>query len=244
MKNHMANSHPDCKEVAGWDAEKSKKKKKRKVPVHNGDEPADVGKDREANHQSAIVCLICEHQGQDQSSDVNDARTFPHLQALLDHQRAKHFGSHSQIKPDWCHDNDNASLNYQKAVINEKETGAVPEESTTFFGNCSICGVSYSSKLERMLHDLEFIPTSSTTAATETTKGHSKSTESASCDVNKNAMQPEQYNLPTDENLHPVLNWKCTYCNKLFRNVRDRLQHENFCSTKHIVHVKPYRLCR
>jgi hypothetical protein len=244
MKNHMVNSHPGCKEVAAWDAEKSKKKKKRKVPVRNGDKPADVGKDREANQQSAIVCLICEHQGQDQSADVNGARTFSHLQALLDHQRAKHFGSHSHIKPDWCHDNDNASLNYPKVVINDKERGAVLEESTTFFGKCSICGVYYSSKLERMLHDLEFIPTSSTTAATETTKGHSKSTESASCDVNKNAMQPEQYNLPTDENLHPVLNWKCTYCNKLFRNVRDRLQHENFCSTKRIVHVKPSRLCR
>ncbi|KAL7488714.1 hypothetical protein ACHAW6_014305 [Cyclotella cf. meneghiniana] len=222
VKNHMVNSHPDCKEVAAWDGQKRKKKKKQTVPSRNGDEPADVGEDWKVNQQSsgdtsaisnssgsAIVCLICEHQGRDQSSDVDGARKFPHLQALLDHQRAKHFGSHAHIKPDWYHHDDNASHNNPKVARNENEKWAVSGESTSFFGNCSICDAFYSSELERKLHDLEFIPPSFSTAATETTKEHSISTESALFDLNKKAMPSEQYKLPIDENLQPALNWKC-----------------------------------
>ncbi|KAL3781121.1 hypothetical protein HJC23_001428 [Cyclotella cryptica] len=249
LKNHMVNSHPDCKEVAAWCAEKSKKKKKPRVHAHNLNNDVDVNEHQETNQQSSkdtsdsftpsaspIVCSICENHCQDESSNLYESRTFPHLQALLDHKRAKHFGFHSHIKPDWCNAN-NAVHNNPNVASNEKKAGAVQEEST-FFGNCSICGVSYSSEQDRTMHDLEFVPSSSSAAATVgVSNQHLKSTESASCAVNNEA------HLPLEENSQPALNHKCAYCTKLFRNARDRLQHENFCSTQHFVDVKPSRLC-
>jgi len=208
LKNHMLNTHPDCKEVASWAAKKSKKNKKHKVKVS-------VGCDREGtnkanseesaqqhevstevnNIEAPVICSICEEVRLKDPSVNETPRTFPHMQALLDHQRAKHFGSHSDIKPDWCNSCDSEAQT-------DRHGNTEGSNSISNLGSCSICGMSYSSEAEKLQHELEFVPYPSL----QSTSGEPK---------------------------HALIDsFKCKYCSKSFKGVRAQQQHENFCLTR------------
>lgn len=162
----MLNTHPDCKEVAAWVAKKSKKNKKHKVKVSVG-----VGCDREGTNRAnseesaqqhgvstevnnikvPVICSICEEVRLKDPSVNETPRTFPHMQALLDHQRAKHFGSHSDIKPDWYN-------NCDSEAQTDRHGNTEGSTSNSDLGSCSNCGMSYSSEAEKLQHELEFVP--------------------------------------------------------------------------------------
>lgn len=145
LKNHMLCSHPSCEEVLTFKAgKKSRKKRKATDDGDEGDSQSQQTSSTTDNEDAGppYICRICISE-----------RTFPHKQALLDHQRAKHLGNHVDIKPDWYR---------ASSTSNEhKNNGS--------FGECPICNLSYSSETEKTRHTMEFVPVPSSTA----TKGTS-----------------------------------------------------------------------
>jgi hypothetical protein len=199
LKNHMINTHSDCPEVAAWTVKKSKKNKKCK-PTSNDygdDEKSNAMATQRNNNDAPLTCSMCE--------ESNNARTFPHQQALLDHQRAKHFGSHNDIKPDWCSldikSNSNANDD-NGSEIREVSIEKECNQEGSHVGKCTICGVSYMSEAEKIKHNLEFVPSISMA----------------------NVVLPG--NL-----LDESVDYKCNFCKKQFRGLRAQRQHENFCFT-------------
>ena len=166
LKNHMLNVHPNCKEVASLAAKKILKKKS-KVPANENGEGEVVDSNMNSAPQQSnvnlstkcstnktpLTCSICEVQKQNDPKTNGTPRTFPHVQALRDHQRAKHFGSHTDIKPDWC----NTGKNYEKTASND-----LVAVEQIISGACSVCGIKYSSEADRAKHELEFVPLPST----------------------------------------------------------------------------------
>ncbi|KAL7448177.1 hypothetical protein ACHAWC_000418, partial [Mediolabrus comicus] len=109
LKNHIICSHPDCDEAIAWaNSKKNKKGKKRKLKIASGD-TSDLSNENQQQSTKQqqdimatggqIVCKICESQ-KTAGDKAQPMRIFPHLQALIDHQRAKHNGVHKDIKPD------------------------------------------------------------------------------------------------------------------------------------------------
>eukprot|EP00956_Cyclotella_meneghiniana_P010176 scaffold14046_cov76-Cyclotella_meneghiniana.AAC.5 len=207
LKNHMINTHPDCKEVASWAAKKSKKNKKNKVRVGYDEEGASRANSEESSLQhevstkvnttvAPLICSMCEDVRLKDPLVNETARTFPHVQALLDHQRAKHFGSHSDIKPDWCNSCDSEAQT-------DRYGNTEGSQSNSDLGSCSICGISYSSEAEKLQHELEFVP------------------------------YPLLRSTSGDGPNHAAIDsFKCKYCSKPFKGVRAQQQHENFCLTR------------
>ena len=144
LKNHMLNVHHGCKEVLAWATKNGKKGKKRvntDISVENYS--------RQLN-DLPFICSMCEEDRQTNPSSNDIGRVFPHMQALLDHQRAKHFGSHSNIKPDWYTKNDN--------LAKTKQSSAHHVENADEIYACLVCDASYFTDAERIHHELEFLP--------------------------------------------------------------------------------------
>ena len=217
LKNHMLNTHPECKEVASW-ATKKKSKKKYKASANDKGEVVDNYKISEAStqqsnsdkmlvgissHGSLLTCSICKEQKQSDPMQNSNPRTFPYMQALLDHQKAKHFGSHTDIKPDWCNPENNSEQTPSKdAIAVHNQTGNAQKVIT---GTCSVCGIQYSSEAAKLKHELEFIPLPS--------------------------MQSHQ-SLQKETVHDGTVSFECKYCSKPFRGLRAQRQHENFCATR------------
>lgn len=215
LKNHLLSLHPTCEEVRTWNIEKSQKRNKRRKLNNegncNGENPIDDVKNismRQSDDKAALrdsdgdgiqgppwICSLCDSQRR-----IAMQRKFPHKDALLAHQQAKHFGSHLNIKPDW-HQNEHVKEINITDESHDSETGGDKGCSRS----CPICDKKFISDNEESLHAMEFLPSNSA-LATATTQ------QFASKDI-------LQSNRST-----------CTYCSRSFGGVRARLQHENFCS--------------
>lgn len=215
-------THPDCEEVRAWKLEKSKKKnRKRKMKdeaggddnirmqqsnVSNDDSKASTLHSTGAGLRSPTwICTMCKT-----TREQTATRTFPHKQALLDHQRAKHFGNHLDIKPDWHHGGDNVetSKSDEDANIINPGQGNTPSDggASATHGSCSICDQPYSTEMDKLRHEMIFLPTSSEIAKTVAQRF-----------MNGDIIQSNN-------------EFKCCHCSKSFRELRAKRQHENFCS--------------
>ena len=224
LKNHMFSSHPDCDEVRMWNLEKmsKKKSKKRKLKDDHGVSSNDSGKEGREQPTLSIniktfnnkgdaelqgppwICNMCKQ------TEVS-TRVFPHKQALLDHQRAKHFGVHVDIKPDWQREKtaEKFSSNNDDAVNQEGSNNA--KES------CPICDHRpYTTEMDQLRHRLEFVPSSSAIA-------------------NTIAQRTKRSDIQFNNLSNPV--YKCSHCSKSFRELRAQLQHENFCSVANNIDI-------
>ena len=148
-------------------------------------------------------------------------RIFPHKQALLDHQRAKHYGAHTNVKPDWYRDN--GSGNDQKiqshTSSNESSTFEEKSEAARLYGSCPICNHPYYTEVDSLRHDLEFIPSSSEAAIKHMAQLQEKDDGTM-----------VQLMMKKCESNSYCSQYKCSYCFKIFRELRAQRQHENFCS--------------
>ncbi len=156
LKNHIICSHPDCDEAIEW-AKKKKKGKKRKMGgkqcVPDDEQPQQqimrIGGER-------FICKIC-----DSEKEADEpSRVFPHKQALIDHERAKHSGVHLDIKPDWY-----------KGKRGEGSCDVTPPSVSS----CPICDLIFSSDTDRIRHEQDFVPTASSTVDSISEKGASQS---------------------------------------------------------------------
>ena len=226
LKNHMISSHPYCDEVRLWNLEKvSKKKKSKKRKLKDDDGLQDDGGNegglkttictKTSNNDDAEkegppwICNMCKSQQQTEVS----TRIFPHKQALLDHQRAKHIGAHVDIKPDWQRENNTAksSSNDDGDTVNEEGSNSSKE-------SCPICDHRpYTTEMDQLCHRLEFVPSSSAIAS-------------------KIAQRTNRSDVQFNNSSCPV--FKCSHCSKSFRELRAQLQHENFCSVADNINVK------
>ena len=151
---------------------------------------------------------MCKSQQQTEVS----TRIFPHKQALLDHQRAKHIGAHVYIKPDWQRENNTAksSSNYDDDTVNQEGSNSSKE-------SCPICDRPYTTEMDQLCHRLEFVPSSSAIANTIAQR------------TNRSDVQFNNSSCPV---------FKCSHCSKSFRELRAQLQHENFCPVADNINVK------
>ena len=203
--------------------------------------------DREANVAASQgppwICVVCESQREKAASKGGEEpnlmelsssmrqRIFPHEQALLDHQRAKHYGDHLDIKPDWCHQ---GGIMNNKSDIedgpDEKIDVASDAQMLVKFGSCPICDLPYSAELDRLCHEWDFLPSLSVaakfasvnTANVSTTSWHNLSTD----------LLQSNDGCPLLNQLIHCRTYKCQYCSKNFRELRSQRQHENFCSVR------------
>jgi len=204
LKNHMMCSHPDSDEVKVWNMEKSKKKnKKRKLKDCNNSSQATSSNDVEEVTGPPWICTLCDEVPQKKANDQSNEllqpptrRIFPHKQALLDHQRAKHTGLHLNVKPDWYSKTCDEKIPTQEGK--NKQPGGDRLESS-----CPICDYQYTTEMDKIRHEMEFIPSSS-----EIAQGNSNSSISS------------------------ATGYKCSRCSKTFRELRGKLQHENFCTVE------------
>lgn len=155
----------------------------------------------------------------------NPSRTFTTVQALQDHQRAKHNGVFTNIKPDWfCSDVENGAKGSEKQVekIGKKEHTCtmIPNEKKEqeeerkikemkpqkqIIGSCQICDLRFYTEKQKESHDHEFVPRSSLDLGS--IHEYSKNTGSS-------------------------LAHTCSKCQKQFREKRALQQHYNSCVAK------------
>lgn len=135
---------------------------------------------------------------------LNITRTFAHEQALSDHVRAKHTSLHSTIQPDWVRKD---SSPQKPRADDSSDSNRVQSESknttTPTCGSCSVCGVIYSTEEDETEHLKEFVPVASSV------KGGECATMNACA----------------------IVEYRCSFCKKHFRDKRAQLQHENFCTS-------------
>jgi hypothetical protein len=248
LRNHMASVHPDCDEVRSWDEEKlcaTKKGKKnekidRKRKSSTSDDGGD-GKCNEATQQSdggatqdpgdsdgglkgpPWTCAICEQTApsrEDGKQLATTRRIFPNEGALLAHQRAKHFGVHLNIKPDWHRRNNggdggSAGTNDVENDDHGGEDADPRDGSPSLVGGepetpcCPICDRQFSMGMDELRHQMEFVPSSSAIAR---------------------AMVRGIANGGAECVTKPSPFYECAHCSKAFGEVRAKRQHENFCS--------------
>ena len=178
LKNHIICSHPDCDEAIAWaNSKKNKKGKKRKLKTTTSSSDRSTSSDQlnENQQQSTqqqeimaageqIVCKFCESQNT-AGEEVKPIRIFPHLQALLDHQRAKHSGVHKDVKPDWYDGGENISEEPNK-------------ETKPIIGSCPICDLAFFTEEDRISHEQDFIP-AATYSSTDGSDGSGKGTQAS-----------------------------------------------------------------
>ena len=158
LKNHIICSHPDCKEAVAWNQKKKKKKKdkKRKLDGNTCLPEEQSQQQRSNNIGERLICKICECQ----KKAGEPTRIFPHKQALLDHERAKHSGVHLNIKPDWFKGGED------NCVRVGEQNGNLDSSSA---GSCPICDLNFLTDADRIRHEQDFIPDfSSGTEASQT----------------------------------------------------------------------------
>jgi hypothetical protein len=171
------------------------------------------------------TCAICE-QRMDRQDGTQRAtrRIFPNEGALLAHQRAKHFGVHLDIKPDWHRRNDgddvgSASTNDVENDGDGQEDADPPDGLPTSVGGgmettcCPICDRRFSKGVDESRHAMEFLPSSSAIAIAM-------------------AMARGITNKDMQCVTNPSPFYKCAHCSKVLRDSRALRQHENFCSLR------------
>lgn len=216
LKNHLVSLHPTSEDVRTLNIEKSgKRKKRRKLSnegINNGENNV-LGVKNTGKRQSdgktvpcdgiddgiqgpPWICSICNSQ------QLTLQRIFPHKEALLAHQRAKHFGLHLDIKPDW---------QVRQSNVNDEKDSSNAGDNKDSPRSCPICHKHFINEYEESLHAMEFLPTLSVLA-----------TATAQKFASGNRLRSE---ISSSGNV-------CTYCSKILKGVRARLQHENFCSRR------------
>ena len=246
----MASVHPDCDEVRFWDEEKlcattKSKKKKEKIDRKRKSSTSDDGGygkcNDEATQQSdggatqdpgdsdgglkgpPWTCAICEQTApsrEDGKQLATTRRIFPNEGALLAHQRAKHFGVHLNIKPDWHRRNNggdggSAGTNDVENDDHGGEDADPRDGSPSLVGGepetpcCPICDRQFSMGMDELRHEMEFVPSSSAIAR---------------------AMVRGIANGGAECVTKPSPFYECAHCSKAFGEVRANRQHENFCS--------------
>jgi len=91
-------------------------------------------------------CILCHSKDNDNGS----TRLFASAQALKDHQTAKHFAEHEEIKPDW--------YKHSHFVTSGQTARDDSSGSADDFGSCDICGLKYSNTESRQSHKFAFVP--------------------------------------------------------------------------------------
>jgi hypothetical protein len=157
LKNHIICSHPDCNEAIAW-AQKKKKGKKRKL---KGSDSllVDEQQEQRSNGGERLICKICESQKKEDEA----TRVFPHKQALLDHERAKHSGVHLDIKPDWYKGGEEDCDG-----VDKKNGNVTPPSNNS--SSCPICDMTFSSEADRIRHEQDFVPIATTTDSSGETR--------------------------------------------------------------------------
>ena len=219
LKNHLLSLHPTCDEVRTWNIEKCEKRNKRRKISSEGnkyvenaiddlkengmqqsdDNVALCDSNDDEIHGPPWICSVCDSK---RLSTLQ--RNFPHKEALLAHQRAKHFGSHLNIKPDWHRDDHVENSSTDENDANGKLCG-----DKGILRSCPICDKHFLSEEEESLHAIEFLPKFSVLAMETAQQFASEDTLQSKISCPGNA---------------------CAYCSKPFGGVRARRQHENFCS--------------
>lgn len=221
LKNHLVSLHPTCEEVRTWNIEKCQKRNKRRKLNNEGNsigqESIDDAKNidmRQSDDKAALrdsdgdgdgiqgppwICSLCDSQ-----QHTTMQRKFPHKDALLAHQQAKHFGSHLNIKPDW-HRNENVKESKIKDENEDSGPGGIKGSPRS----CPICDKQFFSENDESLHAMEFLPSNSALAMATTNQFASKDSLQSSRSCSSNS---------------------CSYCSRSFGGDRARRQHENFCS--------------
>ena len=110
--------------------------------VHNGS--------GEGDNNKSIIALFCEICG--------EQRTFPNHDALQAHTKAKHSGSHTDIKPEWSAA---VSGNTSTAITSKLQNDNQGLGSAS--DCCTICGFEFENRGQKLKHFYEFIPQFSTT---------------------------------------------------------------------------------
>ena len=104
-----------------------------------------------------IVCNLCLND--EVAVTTKSPRIFSSLQALADHQRAKHCGSHTNVKPDWVHVRD--------AMTQDSESTSLPKDDRTssLLANksCEVCGLLFLDEKSEMQHFMDYFPRGSST---------------------------------------------------------------------------------
>jgi hypothetical protein len=166
LKNHIICSHPHCDEAIAWaDSKKNKKGKKRKLKrttsssdrstsssdhLNENQLQSTQQQDIMATGEQQVVCKICETQ-KTVGEEAQPMRIFPHLQALLDHQRAKHSGVHKDIKPDWYdgHEQDFIPTATSSSTDGSDGTGKTTQASF----KCSYCSKTFREVRAKRQHE-------------------------------------------------------------------------------------------
>lgn len=159
LKNHIICSHPDCDEAIAWAQSKKMKKGKKRKMGGKQCTPEDEQQPQQLmrNGGGRFICKICDSEKKEDEL----SRVFPHKQALLDHERAKHSGVHLNIKPDW----------YKGKGGGESCDVAPP----SVVSSCPICDLIFSSDTDRIRHEQDFVPTAAPTVDSTHEEGSSQS---------------------------------------------------------------------
>lgn len=200
LKNHVLSTHKVFKEK---------------------DEPHDDIQSS-SNSRTPLICDICnpptslltqcstikEPSSPSSSSTLKpQPRLFTSAQALADHKRAKHYGLHTNIKPDWFEE-DHHPQQEQYSIVNHETVHQDNERGNNdskLTGSCKICDKKFMTQEEEIKHDMEFIPRSFRV-------------------LSKPSVVEES--LPVNE---------CSVCKKRFREKRALYQHMNFCALQHAI---------
>ena len=240
----MVSVHPDCEEVTSLDAknQRSTKKLKRKtmndenrtklttsddgggwrghVATEQSDDVSkpECGKNNDGESPGPPwTCALC-----DERLPMTTRRTFPNEGALVAHQRAKHFGLHLDIKPDWHRRNDEDDIaestgtNDVEIDGHDRKDADLRDDVPSSIGRgtqtppcCPICDRRFCMGMDESRHVIEFLPSSSAIAMA-TARGSTK--------------------WDLQHRINPSPSYECSHCAKSFGDVRAQRQHENFCS--------------
>ncbi|CAB9502808.1 function [Seminavis robusta] len=99
------------------------------------------------------ACNLCCIQNPE--TGTNGPRIFQSAQALEDHNKAKHFGKHDTIKPDWF---------YPTGAPVQNENHKAEEDS---YGFCDICGLVFPDAKAQEDHEKQFLPWDGSSASSD-----------------------------------------------------------------------------
>ena len=103
--------------------------------VHDGSRKGD-------STTGLIFCKICGHN-----------RSFPNHDALEAHKKAKHSGTHTDIKPEWS-----AAVSSNISIRTTSELDDDNIASKAASDSCEVCGFEIGSENQKLQHFCEFIP--------------------------------------------------------------------------------------
>ena len=101
---------------------------------------------------SSLICDLCGVDG----DNTSRKRIFRSQEALNAHKKAKHWGKHMNIKPDWAR----KSKEEKCVTINDNNMCASMSSNNKrdIYGNCEVCDITFFTKQAQIDHLKEFIP--------------------------------------------------------------------------------------